>query len=158
MKTKLFITMAFVAIITLALAIIGCKEDEPDPPPPQEYPQKQPDTPRTLSFGSNCTVTIKSADTFTIAEWTTLCDKVVAAIGRMYSIAGGLQTNMETYFGGRTVIVILSKSQTLRCEVKDTAPGVIYFKADAAIIDAITGTDLQPVIFALIGGNSNQLK
>jgi len=35
MKTKKhFIAMAFVAIITLAFAIIGCKEDEPEPPPP----------------------------------------------------------------------------------------------------------------------------
>jgi hypothetical protein len=156
MKTK-FLGIIVIAII--ALAIIGCKEDEPTPTPiPGDTPKVQLDTPRTLSFGTNYKVTIKSADIFTTAEWIMLCDKVVAAIGRMYSIAGGLQTNMETYFGGRTVIVILSKSQTLRCEVKDTAPGVIYFKADAAIIDGITGTDLQPVIFTLIGGNSNQLK
>jgi hypothetical protein len=37
MKTKLFITMALFAII--ALAVIGCKHDEPEPvPPPNEVP------------------------------------------------------------------------------------------------------------------------
>jgi hypothetical protein len=33
------------------------------------------DTPRTLTFGTDCKVTIKSNDQFTAAEWDTLCDK-----------------------------------------------------------------------------------
>jgi len=53
-----------------------------------EKPQKQPDTLRTLSFGTAekpSTVTITSDDQFTADEWKTLCDKVVAAVERGYN-------------------------------------------------------------------------
>jgi hypothetical protein len=37
MKTRKQL-LGLIAIAIIALAIIGCKEDEPDPPPPQEQP------------------------------------------------------------------------------------------------------------------------
>jgi outer membrane lipoprotein SlyB len=159
MKTRkqLFglIAMAIIAIAIIALPLAGCKEDEPDPQP-QEYPQKQPDTPRTLSFGTPaCTVTIKSNDLFTTAEWKTLCDKVVAAIGRGYDEAATpTKTNIATYFANNTVSAVLLKSATYDVEVKSTVPNTMYLKANASTIDGISDDDMLSVITAMRLGSS----
>jgi hypothetical protein len=143
-----------IAVIGIMAVCIACDNGGGSTGPD---PEIQAPATKDLSFGTGCKVTIKSDDKFLKADWDALCDKVVAAIGRVYSIAGAMQTNIETYFGGHTVVIVLSQSQTLRCEVRNTEPDIIYFKADAATIDGITGTDLRPVVFALMGGQSNQL-
>jgi len=147
MKTKLFITMVVVAII--ALAIIGCKQDDP---PPQEQAKVKPDTPRTLAFGANCKVTIKSADTFTNAEWNTLCDKVVAAVKKGYDSApnDAVKTNIENHFNTNTVSVDLLKSATYDCEVKSGESSIMYLKANGSTIDGISGNNLFNAIAAMM--------
>jgi len=146
------IAMAIIAIIALPLA--GCKDDEPDPQP-QEYPQKQPDTPRPLSFG---TVTIKSDDQFTATEWKTLCDKVVEAFERgQEATPTPLKTANPTYFANNTVSAVLLKSATYDVEVKNTAPNTIYFKANGSTIDGISGENMFTVLGTMRGGNSTHL-
>jgi len=155
MKTRKQISVIAIAIITLgiiALAIIGCKQDDP---PPQEQAKVQPDTPRTLAFGTDCEVTIKSEDKFTDAEWKTLCDKAVVAIARGYGAAPGVaQKAITNYFTNNTVSVVLSKSATLDCEVKVSVPNTMYLKADGSAIDGISDTDIRSVIVAIVGGSS----
>jgi hypothetical protein len=152
------IAMAIIALAIIALPLAGCKEDEPDPPPPQEYPQKQPDTPRTLSFGLEypCTVTIKSDDQFTAAEWKTLCDKVVAAIERGYNSAPnqGAKTSIGSHFAKYTVSAVLLKSATYDVELKSTVPNTMYFKANGSAMDGISGNDLLSALTNLLGSGS----
>jgi hypothetical protein len=145
MKTRNhFIVMAIVAIVTIAITIIGCKQDVS---PPADSPRVQ-DTPRTLSFGSPaCTVTIKSTDSFTTAEWTALCNKVVAAIERGYvASTDAAKTGAVTYFTNNIVSVVLSKSATFDVEVKDSVPRTIYFKANGSSIDGIPDTNLMTLL------------
>ena len=155
MKTKLFSTMAIVAIIAtaiIALPLAGCK-DEPEQ---QEQPQKQPDTPRALTFGGSITIT--SDDQFTASEWKTLCDKVVAAIERGYNAAGGMaKGGIATHFTNNTVSAVLLKSATYDAEVKNTVPNTVYFKANASTIDGITGDNFLLMINAIVSGNSGHL-
>ena len=149
MKTrKHFFGMA-IAIIALAIAIIGCKHDE-------SAEVKPPDTPRALSFGTPaCTVTITSNDKFTADEWNTLCDKVVAAIGRGYGAStGAAKTNIANYFTNNTVSVALIKSATYDCEVKSEAPRTMYFKANGSAIDGIPDANLVTILAALRGSGS----
>jgi hypothetical protein len=158
MKTRkqLFglIAMAIMAIAIIALPLAGCKEDEPDPQP-QEYPQKQPDTPRTLSFG---TVTIKSDDQFTATEWKTLCDKVVAAFERGYEATPNItKPSTATYFANNTVSAVLLKSATYDVEVKDTALSTMYFKANGSTIDGISGEEMFGSIGPMKAGGSFHL-
>jgi len=156
MKKKNLWIIALVAIITIA--IIGCK-DEPE----VEQPQKQPDTPRSLSFGTaetpvECTVTIKSDDQFTATEWKTLCDKVVAAIMRGYNSAGGMaKGGITTYFTNNTVSAVLSKSATYDVEVKNTVPNTMYFKANGSTIDGISGDNSLLMFNAIVSGNSGHI-
>jgi len=113
------------------------------------------DTPRTLTFGTDCKVTIKSNDQFTAAEWTALCDKVVAAIERGYNKSDvDVATNkavFEMAFDPSTnVQITLLKSATYDCEVKkpsNTVAYPIYLKTSA--IDTI---DLQPAVWAWVDG------
>jgi hypothetical protein len=141
MKTKLFSALIIVAI--LGIALIGCKEDDP---PPQA--QKQPDTVRSLSFGTDCKVTIKSDDLFTTDEWNTLCDKVVAAVERgygKYTNVGGFEdfTNkgiFEAVFSGNITIILLN-STDFDCEVKSSDYYNIYLKTST--LDTV---DIQPAI------------
>ena len=156
MKTKLFSTMAIVAIIAIAiiaLPLVGCK-DEPEQ---QEQPQKQPDTPRTLTFGTlegQFTVTIKSDDQFTADEWKTLCDKVVAAIESEYS--RGDDAFNKWYFEQvfetekNCQVKILPSSVTYKCEVKAN-DYTIYLR-----VDTISTADLQTAVVVLSGGLANQ--
>jgi hypothetical protein len=112
--------------------------------------QKQPDTPRTLSFGTTenpCSVTIKSDDQFTTAEWKTLCDKVVAAIMRGYNSDYMDFLNkpiFENMFGNNGISVVLLKSATYDCEVKDGNYTTIYLKTST-----INMIDLQPAVWVL---------
>jgi len=153
------IAIAIIAIAIIALPLAGCKEDEPDPPPPQEYPQKQPDTPRTLSFGTPaCTVTIKSDDLFTATEWKTLCDKVVAVIDRGHNRANpAAKIGIATHFTDNTVSAVLLKSATYDVEVKNTAPNTIYFKANVSTIDGISDTDFVGIFGFIVSGGSSHI-
>ena len=104
---------------TVTIAIGKMKDNTAD----SDMAQVQPDTPRTLTFGTEegpFTVTIKSADQFTAAEWKTLCDKIVAAIERGFGAAPsvGIKASIENYFKNNTISVVLLKSATLDCEVK----------------------------------------
>jgi hypothetical protein len=123
-----------------------------------EQPQVQTDTLRTLSFGTpTCSVTIKSDDKFTNAEWTTLCDKAVAAIERGYGTApGAAKTLIETYFNSNTLSIVLSKSATLDCEVKSSVPNTMYLKADGSTIDGISDPNIRSAISATRTGISYQ--
>ena len=139
--------MALFAII--ALAVIGCKGE--DNPATTEQPQKQPNTTRTLSFGTAenpCAVTIKSDEQFTAAEWKTLCDKVVAAIQSEYARGGnGIhQIRFEGRFESTNNIsvVLLPNSATWKCEVKEDSYTTIYLR-----IDAIDTANLQKAVEAL---------
>jgi hypothetical protein len=108
------------------------------------------DTPRTLTFGTDCKVTIKSDDQFTSDEWDTLCDKVVEAIMRGYNKdMGGILPNVsnknrfEAIFTGDILIVLL-KAATYDIEIKTAGDKVIYIKTSA--LDTV---DIQPAVFAL---------
>ena len=160
MKTRnKFIAMALIAI--MGIAFIGCGGNDDSP---QEKPKQQPDTPRSLSFGTpetpvKCTITIKSDDQFTVNEWKTLCDKVVAAVERGYNAFGVLAKNgITTYFTNNTVSALLLKSATYDCEVKSTVPYTMYFKANASAIDGITGDNMAKIFNTLrVGGSSYHL-
>jgi hypothetical protein len=66
MKTrKHFIGMAFVAILVLALAFIGCKQDEPPTPVPQSRDI-------TIATGKTVTVNFTALPGTTPAWWDTL--------------------------------------------------------------------------------------
>jgi hypothetical protein len=116
MKTIKQISVIALAIITLGIiaGITACNNDNPA----GEQPKVQPDTPRTLSFGTAenpCTVTIKSDDQFTTAEWTTLCDKVVGALETVYkdpNTSGGSKGRMRRVFGDSDIKIILEKNPT----------------------------------------------
>jgi len=144
MKTKFFIVVALIVII--GIAIISCKQD------PTEQPQKQPDTTRSLVFGTDCKVTISSDDTFTDAEWKMLCDKVVEAIEKGYNTAPNdtAKNNIATFFKNHNVSVVLLKSATFDCEVKASVPNTMYFKANASTIDGLTGANLLSAIQAVM--------
>jgi uncharacterized repeat protein (TIGR02543 family) len=108
------------------------------------------ETTKPLSFGTDCKVTIKSAEKFTQVEWDTLCDNVVATIMRGYNknIDGGFQDIVNKYyfegvFAGN-VSVVLSSSAIHNCEVKSGDYTTLYFKTSA--LDTI---DVQPAIWVL---------
>jgi hypothetical protein len=147
--------ISIIAIAIIAIGIIAgitaCNNDNPA----GEQPKVQPDTPRTLAFGTDLKVTIKSEDKFTDAEWTTLCDKAVAAIERGYGTStDAAKVNIETYFTNNNVSVVLSKSATYDVETKSDVPKTIYFKANASVIDGITDANLTTALAALRGGGS----
>jgi hypothetical protein len=155
MKTrKQFIGMAFVAILVLAFAIIGCKQDVPTAD--ADTPKIQPATPRTFTLGTTaCKVTITSNDLFTTAEWNTLCDKVVSAIGRGYGASTEAAKNgLEAYLTSNNVSVVLSKSATYDAETKSDVPKTIFFKANGSAIDGISEANLITALNALRGGSS----
>jgi hypothetical protein len=131
--------MALIAIITIAL--ISCSDGggyNSPPPPPQEQPQKKPDTTRTLSFGTNCKVTIKSDDLFLTAEWDTLCDKVVAAIERGYGVA---ITGFTTVFASdQNAKVVLGNNFTYNWEIKTGETRTVYIKTTS--IDTVSFSDI----------------
>ena len=111
-------------------------------------------TPRTLTFGTAenpCTVTIKSDDQFTAAEWKTLCDKVVAAVEREYKKVVGTiieKIRFEGVFATNISINLLT-SATNDCEVNAGDNTNIYLK-----ISAIDTVNLQPVVRALDMGTA----
>jgi len=78
-----------------------------------ELPTTPADTPRTLTFGENTyTVTIKSNDQFTAAEWTALCDKVKTALETAYG--AGNNANRTRFQGvfERGVTIVFEKNPT----------------------------------------------
>jgi hypothetical protein len=156
MKNKLLGVIALVAIITIVP--ISCSDgggNNSPPPPPQEQPQKQPDTIRALSFGTDCKVTIKSDDLFLTADWNTLCNSVVAAIERGYTLSeSSAQANTLTCFSENTVFAVLLKSSTKDFELKESVPYTIYFKANASVIDGIIDNELKFLLGALRGKSS----
>ena len=145
-----------IAIAIMAIAIIGCKQDASPTPTPQEQAKVQPDTPRTLAFGTDCKVTITSTDIFTDAEWTTLCDKVVAAIERGYKSFNIMaQQAWATYLANYTVSAVLLKSATYDAEVKSTVPKTMYFKANASAIDGLTADNMVGILNTVYAGDSS---
>ena len=152
MKTKLTSVIA-IAIIGIIAGITACNNDTPA----GEQPVVQPDTPRTLTFGTAenpCTVTIKSDDQFTAAEWKTLCDKVVAAVERGYNSAPDFAMgSIATYFTNNIVSVVLLKSASIDVEVKSAVPKTMYLKANVSTIGEISGDDMFSAISAVLAGN-----
>jgi len=142
LQAKMRSILAGMAILTLAFAIIGCKQDVPTP---ADTPKVQPATPRTLSFGTNCKVTIKSDDLFTNTEWITLCNSVVSAIEREYTKVNGTidQIRFEGVFA-TNISINLSTSASNDCTVNAGDTTNIYLK-----ISAIDTVNLQPVVVAL---------
>jgi hypothetical protein len=128
---------------------------------PPTVHQKQPDTLRTLSFGTEenpCTVTITSDDQFTATEWKTLCDKVVATIERGYDAANAFaKTGIANHFTNNTVSAVLLKSATYDVEVKNTVPNTMYFKANGSAIDGISGADFLGIINSIVTNSSYHL-
>jgi hypothetical protein len=147
-----FLGLIAMAIIAIVIAIIGCKQDDS----PADTPKVQPDTPRTFTLGTTaCKVTITSNDLFTTAEWNTLCDKVVSAIGRGYGASTeAAKTGLEAYLTSNNVSVVLSKSATYDAETKSDVPKTIYFKANGSAIDGISEANLITALNALRGGVS----
>jgi len=124
MKTRNhFIVMAIVAIVTLVITIIGCKQDVP-----ADTPKVQPATPRTFTLGTiDYKVTITSNDLFTTAEWNTLCDKVVAAIEAGYTT--GDQSNFtEVFASAKNSKIVLGNNFTYNWEVKAGEFDTAYIK------------------------------
>jgi hypothetical protein len=158
MKTNKLLGMsALVAIV--ALALISCSDgggNNSPPPPPQEQPtERTTGTTKDLSFGTNCKVTIKgvAGEKYLNAEWTALCDKVVAAIMRGYDKfkdVGGLddsdnKLDFATEFrSAKEFKIILSSSAAHNCEVKDGDYKTIYLKT--SVLDTV---DIQPAVEAL---------
>jgi hypothetical protein len=134
--------VGLIAMAIIATAIIGCKQDVPA----VDTPKVQPATPRTFMLGiTDCKVTIKSVDTFTTAEWNTLCDKVVSAIDREYKKV--LETIDQIRFEGvfaTNISINLSTSASNDCKVNAGDNTNIYLK-----ISAISTVNLQPVVVAL---------
>jgi len=106
----------------IAIAIIGCKQDEP-----ADTPKVQLDIIKSLSFGTDCKVTIKSDDKFTTAEWNTLCDSVVSAIEAKYIT--GSQGNFQTIFASaKNSKIVLGNNFTYNWEVKAGEFDTAYIK------------------------------
>jgi len=130
-----------IAIAIIATAIIGCGDGGGG----NSSPQKQPDTTRTLSFGTDCKVTIKSDDLFLTAEWTALCDKVVAAIERGYN--GDTSPFNEAEFKrifASNISIVLLKTTTYKCEVKSGNYTTILLKTST--LDTV---DIKLAVWAL---------
>jgi hypothetical protein len=83
-------------------------------------PQKQPDTPRTLTFpttenpNNTYSVTITSEEQFTAAEWKTHCDNVVTALETAYGNGNGAsKSRFRGVFGQEGGIkIVLEKNPT----------------------------------------------
>ena len=138
-RNKLFGLIA-IAII----AIIGCK-DEPE----GEQPQVHPPTTRDLSFGTDCKVTITSADTFTVAEWTVLCDKVVTAINGKYSSAPG--SYPVIFASAQNTKVILGNNFTYNWEVKTDEYRTAYIKTSS--VETVNFTEILEYMEVNYPGN-----
>ena len=92
------------------------------------------DTPRTLTFGENTyTVTIKSNDQFTAAEWTALCDKVVAALETAYGTgSNGAKNRMRTLFEeGVTIVFEKNPTDYTNYKVGGTTLRTLYLNVDS---------------------------
>jgi hypothetical protein len=115
--------VGLIAMAIIAIAIIGCKQDEP-----ADTPKVQPATPRTFTLDTtSCKVTITSNDLFTTAEWNTLCDKVVAAIEVSYIT--GSQGSFRTIFSStKNTKVVLGNNFTYNWEVKAGEFDTAYIK------------------------------
>jgi hypothetical protein len=160
MKTRNKIAAIKMAIMLCIVAtLISCSDgggnSSPPPPPPPEQPQKQPDTTKALSFGTNCKVTIKSDDLFLTAEWTTLCDKVVAAFGRGYNAApnDAAKNSVATFFSNNSISIVLLKSAAYDCEVKGNDHRTMYLKANASVIDSISGINMLSAIGTMMNAD-----
>jgi len=132
-KTENIVSEWLIAII--ALAIIGCKQDEP-----ADTPREQPDTPRALSFGTNCKVTISSADTFTNDEWNTLCNSVVSAIEARYNTTGAQANFTDVFAPAKNSKIVLGNNFTHNWETKSDESDTAYIKTasiSTVDIDAI---------------------
>ncbi|WP_461246090.1 hypothetical protein, partial [Treponema sp. R6D11] len=112
--------------------------------------------PRNLSFGTAekpCTVTVKSFDLYTDADWATDVAKVVTAIMRGYNkdlTLPNFNNVNKSFFvvmfaDNRVATAVLSKTATYDCEVKENDYTTLYLKTNA--LDTV---DLQPAIWACI--------
>jgi hypothetical protein len=157
MKTRNhFAGMALIAIITFALTACdtgsstgGKSSGGTTSGSGSSTAKVQADTPKDLSFGTNCKVTISSTEKFTTAEWNTLCNSVVAAIENGYKNNTGINAlRFEARFAEseNTSIKILSNSTTYNCEVK-AGDNTIYLK-----MSAIDTVDFLPALTALSNG------
>jgi len=133
----------FGLIAILAIALIGCGGGDTT----TTETTVPADTPRTLTFGTDCKVTIKSNDQFTAAEWTALCDKAVGAIERGYNsdyMPAVNKPNFENKFRNYNISIVLLKTATYDCEVKEGNYTTMYLK-----ISALDTVDLRPAVWAL---------
>jgi hypothetical protein len=137
--------LGLIAMAIIVTTIIGCKQDVPA----ADTPKVQPATPRTLSFGTNCKVTITSNDLFTTAEWNTLCDKVVSAIVRGY---GSGTAGFTTVFAeAQNTKVVLGNNFTYNWEVKAGELRTVYIKT--ASIDIVDITEVTENMVANYPGH-----
>ena len=90
--------------------------------------------PNALAFTGS--VTIKSDDPYTAAEWDAVVAKVVAKLNALYD-ATEVPVLYTTVFGGNGVEIVLVNNLATNCEVKKTLPegegvkGVLYIKTDS---------------------------
>ena len=125
--------MALIAI--MGIALIGCGGNDDSP---QEKPKKQPDTLRTLTFGTDCKVTISSDDKFTASEWNTLCDNVVTAINSKSST--GIESFSTIFASNQNATVVLGNNFTHNWEVKSSEFRTVYIKTTS--INTVNFTEI----------------
>jgi len=118
--------VGLIAMAIIAIAVIGCKQDEPAP---ADTPKVQPATPRTFTLGTtDCKVTIKSDDLFTTAEWNTLCDKVVSAIKARYETTGAQANFEDVLLSAKNSKIVLGNNFTYNWETKSGESDTAYIK------------------------------
>jgi len=147
--------VGIIAVAIIAFAIIGCKEVDS---PVADTPKVQPDTPKIFTLGTTaCKVIIKNDDLFTTAEWNTLCNSVVSAIGRGYNASPGegMKINIGNFFKTKNISVVLLKNVPIALKVESTDHRTIILKANASTIDGINGENLYDAIITLMKADSS---
>ncbi|MDR2716792.1 MAG: hypothetical protein LBB89_01825 [Treponema sp.] len=128
--------------LLLILALTACPTDSGDS---TEKPKVKPPATKSLSFGTDCKVTIKSDDKFTTAEWNTLCNKVIAALNAAYTAAPPpSKTQFGNVFGGNGVTIVLvdSLADDKSWEVRVGEFRTLYLKT-SSIATAVYGSAVQ---------------
>jgi hypothetical protein len=154
-KSRLVLQTTLI-IITLTLALTGCGNGSTgtdSPAAAENRTVRSSGTTKTLSLGTDCNVTVKSADKFTDAEWNTLCGKVSAAIEKEYGRCSDDVTKQKfecMFASEENTTVVLSKSASCKCEVK-AGDNTIYLNTNA--IDTV---DFQSAVLALDANGENQ--
>ena len=112
-------------------------------------------TPNGLAFAGS--VTIKSDDTYTPAEWDAVVAKVVAALNRGYSVDDGDGLNelmFEDVFNrGNSSVdieVLVLKSASYNIEVKSGEYGKLYLKESS--LDTLSASTVKDAVWTMSDG------